>query len=130
MKLVADVSGPQRKLLDARVAPLRRSHGDAGILLRNGKTLPFVVERRWSAPAGHYAEQWFLVHPETREVFFEGPSVNRLIWGLQAPTDVVDEIREEIPLPAGKYLVVFALGGQMGGDIEVEASEGPAEEAA
>lgn len=130
MKLVADVSGSQRKILDARAAPSRRSHGDSGIPLRDGKTLPFTVERTWSAPAGHYTEQWFVVHPETREVFVEGPAREQLIWGLQAPTVIVDEMRDAVSLPAGTYLLVFALGGQMGGEIEVEASEIPAEEAA
>ena len=130
MKREADISGNQRKILIARVAPLKAAHGDSGIALKDGRTLPFVVARTWSAPAGHYLEQWFLVHPETREVLFEGAARTVQIFGLQAPTDLLDEIREPFGLEAGDYLVVFALGGIMGGQIEVQAAAGPAEEAA
>ena len=88
------------------------------------------MARTWSAPAGHYSEQWFLVHPETREVLFEGPAKTAPILGLQAPTDLLDEVWEPFTLDAGTYLIVFALGGTMGGQIEVEAASGPSEEVA
>ena len=130
MKREADISGNQRKILIARVAPRKAAHGDSGIALKDGRSLPFVVERTWSAPAGHYREQWFLVHPETREVLFEGPARTAQIFGLQAPTDLLDEVREPFGLEAGNYLVVFALGGIMGGQIEIQAAAGPSEEAA
>ena len=130
VKREADISGTQRKILIARAAPLKAAHGDSGIALKDGRTLPFVVARTWSAPAGHYSEQRFLVHPETREVLYEGPARTTQILGLQAPTDLLDEVREPFPLDAGTYLVVFALGGIMGGQIEVEAAAGPSEEAA
>ncbi len=130
MKREADISGSQRKLLIGAVAPLKAADGDSGIALKDGQTLPFVVSRTWSAPAGHYREQWFLVHPESREVLFEGPARTSPILGLQAPTDLSDEVRAPFRLAPGTYLVVFALGGLMGGQIEVEAVERPAEEAA
>jgi hypothetical protein len=130
VKREADISGAQRKILTARAAPLKAAHGDSGIALKDGRTLPFVVARTWSAPAGHYSEQWFLVHPETREVLYEGPARTAPILGLQAPTDLLDEVREPFPLEPGSYLVVFALGGIMGGQIEIEAAAGPSEEAA
>ena len=130
MKREADISGTQRKLLFGDVAPLKAADGDSGIALKDDRTLPFVVSRTWSAPAGHYNEQWFLVDPETREVLFEGPARTTQILGLQAPTDLSDEIRVSFGLTPGTYLVVFALGGIMGGQIEVDAAEGPAEEAA
>jgi hypothetical protein len=114
----------------SRVTPAKRTRSEGGIVLRNDRTLPFVVEREWSAPAGHYAEAWYLVHPETREVLFEGPQREILIWGLQSLTELRDEVTETIRLQPGKYLVVFSLGGIMGGDLEVEAVESPAEEAA
>lgn len=130
VKREADISGTQRKILIARAAPLKAAHGNSGIALKDGRTLPFVVARTWSAPAGHYSEQWFLVHPETREVLYEGPARTAQILGLQAPTDLLDEVREPFPLEPGSYLVVFALGGMMGGQIEIEAAAGPSEEAA
>lgn len=126
----ADINGPQRKILTASVGPVKAAHGTGGIPLRDGKTLPFVVTREWSAPAGYYSEQWFLVNPETREVFLEGPAKETLVWGLQSRTEVRDEVDAGIPLPPGTYQIVFSLGGLKGGEIEAQAVEAPAEEAA
>lgn len=119
----AQISGTQRKVMGSSVRPAKLSHGTAGIPLRGGKTLPFRVERSWSAPAGVYPEQWFLVRPDTREVLHEGLPVERAIWGLQGLTEVVDEVAEPLTLEPGSYLVVFSLGGHMGGQAEVEAFE-------
>lgn len=118
----ADISGPQRKTLMTRVRPTRATHGADGIPLKDGKTLPFEVHRSWSAPAGYYPEQWFLVDPKTREVLYESRVRTRYIFGLQAPTDVVDVVEEPIALDARPYLVVFALGGLKGGELEVSAA--------
>lgn len=126
----ADLNGRQRKVVASSVAPLRVSHGDSGIPLRDGKTLPFTVAREWSAPAGHYEERWFLINPETREVLHEGPSRDVLVWGLQSLTEFTDEVTEPISLQPGTYAVVFALGGLMGGEFEVEAAEVSSEAAA
>jgi hypothetical protein len=126
----ADISGSQRKVVVAAVRPARRAHGDAGIPLRRGRTLHFVVSRSWSAPAGVYPEQWFLVQPESREVLYESAVRETAIWGLQGLTELSDEIGEPIELQPGSYLVVFSLGGLMGGDLDVAAAEIPAEEAA
>jgi hypothetical protein len=126
----ADLTGPQRKIITAEIKPRRRAHGAAGIPLRAGQTLPFVVTRAWSAPAGHYTEQWFVVHPDTREVLFESPQRETLIWGLQSPTELSDEVQSPFALTPGHYLVVFALGGVWGGQVETDATEIPAEEAA
>jgi hypothetical protein len=126
----ADVHGPQRKVLSSSVRPVPAIYGTSGIALKTNKTLPFKVTREWSAPAGYYSEQWFLVDPQTKEVLFEAPARLRLMWGLQAPTEVTDEIHEPIDLAVGSYLIVFALGGLKGGELQVEAYEAPAEVAA
>ena len=126
----ADIHGSQRKILSAYVRPARAAHGASGIALKDGRTLPFTVVREWSAPEGYYPEQWFLVDPATQEVLFEGPVEEALIWGLQARTERRTEVEDQIALAPGTYQIVFALGGLRGGDIEVEASEAPAEEAA
>ena len=127
----ADINGPQRKILVATVRPAKTAHGASGIALRRGRTLPFVIYRQWSAPAGYYSEQWFLVVPDTKEVVHEGP-VRRetLIWGLQSITELTDTVTESIKLEPGTYRIVFALGGFLGGEIDVEVFEAPAEEAA
>jgi hypothetical protein len=126
----ADIAGSQRKVLSSWVRPSRSSDGTDGIALRDGRTLSFRVHRAWSAPAGVYVEQWFLVDPQTREVLHESPAVERAVWGLQGLTELTDEVRVGIPLEPGSYQIVFALGGLMGGEREVEAYEPPAEEAA
>lgn len=119
----AQISGTQRKVMTSSIRPVKLSHGEAGIPVSAGRTLPFRVVRSWSAPAGTYPEQWFLVRPDSREVLYEGPTVERAIWGLQGLTEVSDDVTEPISLDPGSYLVVFSLGGHMGGQAEVQAVE-------
>ena len=115
----ADINGPQRKILTSKVRPAKAAYGTDGIATRDGKTLPFEVSRQWSAPAGYYPEQWFLVHPTTREVMYESPVVTRRIFGLQSPTEVTEAVEEALELQPGGYQIVFALGGLKGGEAQV-----------
>lgn len=126
----ADINGPQRKVLTSRVRPAKAAHGTDGIPLKDGKTLPFEVSRQWSAPAGYYPEQWFLVHPTTREIMYESPLVTRRIFGLQSPTEVTDTVEEALELLPGGYQIVFALGGLKGGDAQVVVREAESASAA
>ena len=126
----AEISGSQRKVVTSSVRPAKRVHGDSGIALRSGKTLPFVVERGWSAPAGVYPEWWLLIDPSTRDVMHASPVRETAIWGLQGLTRLSDEVRTPLELRPGTYLVVFSLGGSVGGEVEVVVREAPAEEAA
>ena len=119
----ADIAGNQRKVVRSHVRPVRTSHGTEGISVRDGKTLPFVVSRGWNAPAGNYPEAFFIVAPDTGEVYYESPTETRLIWGLPSVTDVVTEVAEPLDLPPGTYQVVFALGGVKGGETSIEVSE-------
>lgn len=125
----ADISGTQRKTLTSGVRPARPSHGTSGIPLQEGKSLPFIVERGWSAPAGTYPERFFVVDPKSREVIYESPERLEAIWGLQALTELSDEVDAHLTLEPGQYQIVFSLGGVQGGELEVEAFE-VAEEAA
>ena len=119
----ADINGPQRKTIMTRVRPVKAAHGTDGIAVEDGNTLPFEVTRSWSAPAGHYPEQWFLVNPETKEVLFESRRAIRAIFGLQAPTEITDVVSEPFELAPGKYQIVFALGDLKGGEIDVTAAQ-------
>jgi hypothetical protein len=121
--LVADIDGHQRKIVMSAVRPARAEHGASGLALEQGVTLPFIVTRAWNAPAGHYSERWYLVDPKTREVLFEGPEHLVSVWGLQSWTELTDEVSETIELPPGTYLIVFALGGVQGGQMDVDAVE-------
>jgi hypothetical protein len=118
----ADIAGLQRKVVSSDVRPARVSTGSSGIALKNGRTLPFVVSRSWSAPAGHYNEAWYLVDPSTREVLYESSSGEVRVWGLQSWTEFSDTVTEPIPLAPGSYLIVFALGGRQGGEMTVSAA--------
>jgi hypothetical protein len=118
----ADIAGLQRKVVSSDVRPVRVSAGNSGIAIKNGRTLPFVVSRSWSAPAGHYNEAWYLVDPSTREVLYESSSGEVRVWGLQSWTEFSDTVTESIPLTPGSYLIVFALGGQQGGEMTVSAA--------
>lgn len=126
----ADVNGPQRTVFVAEVRPAKATHGTSGVALRDGKTLPFVVTRSWVAPAGYYDEAWYLVDPATREVLHEEPVGLTKIWGLQGLTPVTSEVVEPVPLKPGTYQIVFALGGIKGGELDVEAVDVAATEAA
>ncbi len=117
----ADVSGHQRKVVRSAVRPARGVLGDQGIPLRDGQTLPFVVERGWNAPAGYYPEGWYLVIPDSGEVLYASAQNVKLVWGLAAVTDLSDEVTDPIPLSPGKYLIVFSLGGIKGAELEVQA---------
>lgn len=119
----ADVSGHQRKVVRSNARPARAAVGRSGIPIRDGQSLPFVIERGWNAPAGYYPEGWYLVVPDSGEVLYASDQTVKLIWGLAAVTDLSDEVTEAIPLAPGKYLVVFSLGGVKGGELEVEAFE-------
>jgi hypothetical protein len=118
----ADVAGLQRKLVRVVTRPVDPLYGYEGIPVEENKTLPFMVTRSWSAPAGRYLERWFLVEPGTSTVVFEGPIRDDvLIWGLQAPTTLTDRLMNPIPLEPGPYLLVFALGGHKAGEVPAEA---------
>jgi hypothetical protein len=118
---LADIEGPQRKCIWVQTNPAKGVHGDSGIPIRDGKTLPFIVTRGWNAPAGHYLEAWYLVEPKSRAVLYEGPAHTRLVWGLQSVTEISDRVDEPIELEPGTYTIVVALGGMNGGEFEVEA---------
>ncbi|MGH2754709.1 MAG: hypothetical protein ACRDLB_09755 [Actinomycetota bacterium] len=126
----ADISGSQRKVVTSEVVPTRRMLGDSGIPVRNGRTLPFRVARTWSAPAGTYLERFYIIDPRSREVLYEGPAVERSVWGLQSLTEFATDVRDPISLAPGSYAVVFSLGRMLGGEVPVEAFEVSAEEAA
>lgn len=125
----AELRGHQCKVIDERIVPIKMAHGPSGIPTKNGRTLPFRVKRQWSAPAGHYIEQWYIVDPKTREVLFEAPPREVLMWGLQALTTLTDDVTDSISLKPGPYLVVYALNGISGGEFEVEAVDVAAEAA-
>jgi hypothetical protein len=115
----ADISGSQRKIMGSSVRPLRAADGTDGIKVGDGRTLPFILERSWNAPAGVYLEQWFLVGDATGEVWHISPAVERQVWGLQSLTDISEQVVDPIAVEPGAFKIVFALGGVRGGELPV-----------
>ncbi|MGI8775493.1 MAG: hypothetical protein ACR2KQ_10905 [Actinomycetota bacterium] len=126
----ADISGTQRKVVASSVSPASQAHGAQGIAVRDSKTLPFVVTRSWSAPEGTYRETFYLIDPKSREVLFEGPVREELVWGLQSLTEFTDTVTDPIALEPGSYAIVFSLGRGSGGEFPVEVVEVSEESAA
>lgn len=125
----ADISGTQRKVAVYSVRPLRSEYGSSGIALREGRSLPFVVTRGWSAPAGILFETFYLIDPDSREVLYEGPVEERAVIGLQSVTEFRTLVETPVALEPGGCAIVFALGGTSGGEFPVEVFAAVTEEA-
>lgn len=108
------------ELVSARVAPADRSYRD-GILLGDGKTEPFLVERSWSGPAGNYVEQWS-IRRGLSEVLHRPPAGLIRVRGMQSVSTVVDRVDDPVLLESGDYKLVFVVEGHFMGsaDIRVE----------
>lgn len=110
----------QLELVKAKVAPLEHWWED-GVELQDGYTLPFLVERGWSGPAGHYVEEWWiaagngpvLFHFGWNEIFVHGP---------QSVSTFVDRVLHRIPLEPGRYHLAFGIMGLFMGAVDFDAS--------
>lgn len=113
-------------LIKARVASLERPYED-GIVVKDGRTSPFKVERAWSGPGGTYTEQWS-IRRGGAEVLYRPPSQLIGITGMQAVSEFSDVVDEPLELEPGTYKLVFIVEGRFMGavDIEVRESKGQA----
>lgn len=112
---------PQEYILDlikARVAPADRPWED-GVMAEDGMTEPFLVERSWSGPAGHYSEQWS-IRRGGKEVLFESEVQRRFVRGLQAVTTYVDRVDSPISMEPGTYQLIFIVEGRYMGSVSFE----------
>lgn len=109
------------ELVKAKVAPADKPW-ESSIHVRDGHTLPFIVERGWSGPAGSYVEHWS-IRRGGREVIYQGPTRTVRVWSMQAITEFTDHVDEPIELEPGTYQLVFVVEGRFMGarDIEVTA---------
>lgn len=99
---------------------------EEGILTDEGRTLPFVVERAWSGPAGNYIEEWSI--RRGRDVLYRHAPRGIKVWGMQAVSRFEDVVEDPIELEEGTYLLVFVVEGRYMGSVEIEVS--PVSEAA
>lgn len=115
---------PQDYHLDlsrARVAPRERPYED-GIVLREGRTTPFRVERAWSGPAGTYREQWS-IRRGGAEILYRHPPQLISVTGMQATSDFSDLVDQPLDLEPGTYKLVFIVEGRFMGAIDIEVRE-------
>lgn len=105
------------ELTKARVAPADRPW-EAGVVVAGGKTRPFLVERAWSGPAGHYVEQWSI--RRNGETIYRGPARPVRIRGMQTRSGHVDTVDEPIALEPGIYRLVFVVEGYRMGEVDFD----------
>jgi hypothetical protein len=117
------------ELIDAKVVPEDRRF-DEGILVENGLTLPFLVERGWSGPGGYYLEQWS-IRRSGREILHSSELRSISVRGPQSVSRYTDRVEAPIQLEEGNYLLTFIIEGRFMGSREfqvtsVEKAEAPA----
>lgn len=109
------------ELVKARVAPADEPY-EEGIRLKQGRTLPFLVERSWSGPAGSYIEQWS-IRRGGKDILFSSDPKSIWVRGPQSIRSFVDRMEEPITLEPGTYNLVFVAEGYFMGSREITASE-------
>jgi hypothetical protein len=109
-------------LVRARVAQGERPWVD-GIVVEEGQTRPFLVERGWSGPAGTYVEQWSILR-DGRYVVHQSKPKLISVRGMQTVSTVVDRVDRPIALEPGEYDLVFVVEGYRMGDTKIRALAG------
>ncbi|HLF70112.1 MAG TPA: hypothetical protein VI541_04075 [Actinomycetota bacterium] len=109
----------QAELISAKVMPVAHPFG-GGIEIKDGETTPFIVERNWAAPAGHYIEEWSI--RDGAKVLHRSGSRSIFIRGLQSSTVHRDEVAEPLALPVGDFQLVLVVEGRFMGSVEVTSA--------
>lgn len=107
-------------LVKARVSSVERPWED-GIVLDGSKTLPFVVSRAWSGPAGRYNEQWS-IRRGMNEIIYQAEPRTIFVRGIQSVTSHSDRIDGPIEMNPGAYRLVFVVEGFYLGSAEIQVS--------
>ncbi|MGH2722450.1 MAG: hypothetical protein ACRDJO_12750 [Actinomycetota bacterium] len=106
-------------LVSAKVVPTERPW-EEGILLEDGRSRPFTVERGWSGPAGTYVEQWAILR-EGRYVVHQSKPGYIFVRGPQAVSREADRVDKPIAMEPGTYDLVFVAEGFRMGSVKIEA---------
>lgn len=107
------------ELTSAKVAPADRPY-EQGIEVADGRSRPFVVERSWIGPMGHYREEWS-IRQEGGEVLAKGGSREIFVRGFQSIRTFSDLVETPLTLKPGKYELVFHVDGVFMGSADIEA---------
>ena len=105
------------ELIKGRVAPADKTWED-GILVEGGSTRPFVVERSWSGPAGHYQEHWTLRRSDGT-IVMDGSRRTIFVRGMQAVSTYSDAVQAPVQLEPGTYSLVFTVEGRFMGSKDI-----------
>lgn len=114
------------ELVGAKVAPADRPY-EAGIEIVDGVTRPFIVERSWIGPMGHYWERWS-IRRDGGEVILQGQPTEIFVKGFQSIRTFSDRIDTPVRLEPGKYELAFYIENIYMGSADIQAS--PAKTAA
>lgn len=106
------------ELVSARVLNADRPW-EEGIVTVDGKTLPFLVERSWSGPAGNYVEQWS-IRRSMGETIYQSDAKYVFVRGIQSITKHVDRVDEPIWMEPGAYRLVFVIEGFFMGSADIQ----------
>lgn len=108
------------ELVNARVVRVDRPWDD-GIVVQEGKTLPFQVERSWSGPSGNYVERWS-IRRGMGEVLHQSEPKYVFVRGIQSITKHVDRVEQPINLEPGAYRLVFVVEGFFMGAVDINVA--------
>jgi hypothetical protein len=107
------------ELVTARVVPEDRPF-EEGILIEDGLTMPFLVERGWSGPSGYYLEQWS-IRRSGSEILYTGELKPIFVRGPQSVTQYTDRVDTPFELEEGTYLLAFVVEGRFMASKEIQA---------
>lgn len=108
------------ELVTAKVVPENRPF-EEGVLIEDGLTLPFFVERGWSGPSGYYLEQWS-IRRSGQEIVHTGELRPIFVRSPQAVTSYTDRVDTPLQLEEGSYLLAFVIEGRFMGSREFHVS--------
>lgn len=112
---------PKDMLLELAEVKVHRADRpfDSRIVVEDGSTQPFVVERGWSGPSGSYYEIWSI--RRGTEIIYQNPTRPVFVKGIQSVTRYSDLVSAPINLEPGSYDLVFIVEGRFMGSAPITA---------
>lgn len=110
----------QLQLIKAKVAPADQPWGEG--IVADGGIKPFIVERSWSGPAGHYSEHWTI--RKDGEVVVDGPRQVIFVRGMQTVRTFQDVVHPPRTMGPGSHELVFTVEGRFMGSVPIVVQQG------
>lgn len=83
---------------------------------------PFILERSWSGPAGHYSEHWMI--RKDGEIIVDGPRQVIFVRGMQTVRTFQDVVHPPLKMGAGTYELVFTVEGRFMSAVPIVVKQG------